>query len=58
MKESETLSLAKIVKCGDVMQDAAIYYTKLAQKPEMDLPEEIHSQLQFIAQKTQMIRID
>lgn len=30
--------LARIVKCGDVMQDAAIFYSELAQKPEMDLP--------------------
>jgi len=33
-------SLARIVKCGDVMQDAAIFYSDLAQKPEMDLPEQ------------------
>ncbi|HPR17214.1 MAG TPA: UDP-N-acetylglucosamine 2-epimerase (non-hydrolyzing) [Candidatus Cloacimonadota bacterium] len=31
---------AKIVKCGDVMQDAAIFYSNLAQKPELNLPEE------------------
>lgn len=33
-------SLARIVKCGDVMQDAAIFYSDLAQKPEMNLPEQ------------------
>jgi UDP-GlcNAc3NAcA epimerase len=33
-------SLAKIIKCGDVMQDAAIFYTDIAQKPEIELPEE------------------
>jgi UDP-GlcNAc3NAcA epimerase len=33
-------SLAQIVKCGDVMQDAAIFYSNLAQKPEIDLPME------------------
>jgi UDP-GlcNAc3NAcA epimerase len=32
-------SLAKIVKSGDVMQDAAIFYSDLAQKPASDLPE-------------------
>jgi len=32
-------SLARIVKCGDVMQDAAIFYSDLAQKPDMNLPE-------------------
>ena len=32
-------SLARIVKCGDVMQDAAIFYSDLAQKLEMDLPD-------------------
>ena len=32
-------SLARIMKCGDVMQDAAIFYTDLAQKPKLDLPE-------------------
>jgi UDP-GlcNAc3NAcA epimerase len=32
-------SIARIVKCGDVMQDAAIFYSDLAQKPEIDLPE-------------------
>lgn len=32
-------SLAKIVKCGDVMQDAAIFYTQMARKPQMELPE-------------------
>ena len=35
----EKNSLSRIVKCGDVMQDAAIFYSDLAQKPEMDLPE-------------------
>ena len=33
-------SLARIVKCGDVMQDAAIFYSDLSQKPELDLPEQ------------------
>ena len=33
-------SLTQIVKCGDVMQDAAIFYTDLAQKPEIEVPEE------------------
>ena len=33
-------SLARIVKSGDVMQDAAIFYSNMAQKPEMNLPEE------------------
>ena len=33
-------SLARIVKCGDVMQDAAIFYSDLAQKPELDLPKQ------------------
>lgn len=33
-------SLVKVIKCGDVMQDAAIFYTELAQKPEIELPEE------------------
>ena len=33
-------SLARIVKCGDVMQDAAIFYSNLAQKPEISLPEQ------------------
>ena len=32
-------SLAKIVKCGDVMQDAAIFYSPMARKPQMKLPE-------------------
>jgi UDP-GlcNAc3NAcA epimerase len=32
-------SLARIVKCGDVMQDAAIFYSNLAQKPELNLPK-------------------
>ncbi len=32
-------SLAKIVKSGDVMQDAAIFYSDLAKKPEVDLPQ-------------------
>ena len=32
-------SLARIVKCGDVMQDAAIFYSNLAQKPELNLPD-------------------
>lgn len=30
---------AKIVKTGDVMQDAAIYYAANMQKPEIDIPE-------------------
>ncbi|MEA2096810.1 MAG: UDP-N-acetylglucosamine 2-epimerase (non-hydrolyzing) [Candidatus Cloacimonadota bacterium] len=33
-------SLARIVKCGDVMQDAAIFYSDLAQRPKMNLPEQ------------------
>ena len=33
-------SLARIVKCGDVMQDAAIFYSELAQKPQISLPEQ------------------
>ena len=32
-------SLARIVKSGDVMQDAAIFYSSLAQKPDFELPE-------------------
>ncbi len=32
-------SLAKIVQSGDVMQDAAIIYSNLAQKPDFELPE-------------------
>ena len=32
-------SLARIVKSGDVMQDAAIFYSELAQKPDFELPE-------------------
>ena len=32
-------SLAKIIKSGDVMQDAAIFYSDLAQKPASELPE-------------------
>ena len=32
-------SLARIVKSGDVMQDAAIFYSNLAQKPDFKLPE-------------------
>ena len=32
-------SLARIVKSGDVMQDAAIFYSNLAQKPHIDFPE-------------------
>lgn len=31
---------AKIVKTGDVMQDAAIYYKELATKPDGDIPSE------------------
>lgn len=31
-------SLAKVIKCGDVMQDAAIFYTNLARKPEIAIP--------------------
>ncbi|MCF7859084.1 MAG: UDP-N-acetylglucosamine 2-epimerase (non-hydrolyzing) [Candidatus Cloacimonetes bacterium] len=31
-------SLAKIVKCGDVMHDAALFYAKMARKPLIDLP--------------------
>lgn len=30
-------SLARIVKCGDVMQDAAIFYSNMAQKPDIEL---------------------
>ena len=33
-------SLARIMKCGDVMQDAAIFYSDLAQKPEIEVPEQ------------------
>lgn len=33
-------SLGRIVKCGDVMQDAAIFYSDLAQRPKMNLPEQ------------------
>ena len=33
-------SLSNIVKCGDVMQDAAIFYSELAQKPELNLPKQ------------------
>ena len=32
-------SLARIVKSGDVMQDVAIFYSNLAQKPDFELPE-------------------
>jgi UDP-GlcNAc3NAcA epimerase len=32
-------SLARIVKSGDVMQDAAVFYSNLAQKPNFKLPE-------------------
>ncbi len=32
-------SLSRIVKCGDVMQDAAIFYSDLAKKPEIEIPE-------------------
>ena len=32
-------SLARIVKSGDVMQDAAIFYSNLARKPDFELPE-------------------
>jgi len=32
-------SLAKIIKCGDVMQDAAIFYSDIAKKPEIDIPK-------------------
>lgn len=32
-------SLASIVKCGDVMQDAAIFYSDLAQKPGLQLTD-------------------
>jgi len=31
-------SLAEVVKCGDVMQDAAIFYADMARKPEIELP--------------------
>jgi UDP-GlcNAc3NAcA epimerase len=30
----------KLVKSGDVMQDAAIFYTERCRKPEIDIPEE------------------
>ncbi len=33
-------SLAQIVKCGDVMQDAAIFYSNMSQKPDIELPED------------------
>ncbi|MCF7814618.1 MAG: UDP-N-acetylglucosamine 2-epimerase (non-hydrolyzing) [Candidatus Cloacimonetes bacterium] len=33
-------SLAKIVKCGDVMQDAAMFYADLVQKPDFELSSE------------------
>jgi len=33
-------SLAKVLKCGDVMQDAAKFYSDLAQKPDFDIPEQ------------------
>ena len=36
----EKLSLSKIVKSGDVMQDAALFYSNLARKPIFDLPKE------------------
>ena len=36
-------SLARVVKCGDVMQDAAIFYSDLAQKPEIEVPEQFIS---------------
>ncbi len=32
-------SLARIVKSGDVMQDAAIFYSDLAKKPDFEFPE-------------------
>jgi UDP-GlcNAc3NAcA epimerase len=32
-------SLSRIVKSGDVMQDAAIFYSNLARKPDFELPE-------------------
>ena len=32
-------SISKVVKSGDVMQDAAIFYSNLAQKPDFELPE-------------------
>jgi UDP-GlcNAc3NAcA epimerase len=31
-------SINKVIKCGDVMQDAAIFYSGLAKKPEIDIP--------------------
>lgn len=33
------LSLSKIVKSGDVMQDAAIFYSNFAQKPDFKIPD-------------------
>ncbi len=33
-------SLIRVVKSGDVMQDAAIFYSDMAQKPEIGIPEE------------------
>lgn len=35
----EENSLAKIVRCGDVMQDAALFYSELAQKPDFTVPQ-------------------
>ena len=32
-------SLSQIVKCGDVMQDAAIFYSNMSQKPEIEIPK-------------------
>ncbi len=32
-------SLSQIVKCGDVMQDAAIFYANMSQKPEIKIPK-------------------
>lgn len=31
--------LAKIVKSGDVMQDAAMFYSDMSQKPQIDIPQ-------------------
>ncbi|MGC6429215.1 MAG: non-hydrolyzing UDP-N-acetylglucosamine 2-epimerase [Flavobacteriales bacterium] len=39
-KEGYNNSESKIVKSGDVMQDAAVYYTSLSKKPNFDIPSE------------------
>ncbi|MCK4655071.1 MAG: UDP-N-acetylglucosamine 2-epimerase (non-hydrolyzing) [Candidatus Cloacimonetes bacterium] len=35
----EKYSLARIIKSGDVMQDAAMFYSDFAQKPDFKIPE-------------------